>query len=265
MTAGHGDLQIPPWALRHKGLTSDGVDECIKSVRERVREGVDFIKIHCSGGIMSEDKIYWRNYRIDEIKAICEEAHAFEKHVAAHAEGTEGIKTALKGGVDTIEHGIYLDDECIDMMLDGKTYLIPTLCVTNACLKRGKETGAPASAIEKGRLAYEAHRNSVRKAYEKGVNIALGSDTFNLTRVGHNSIEFAEMVSVGIPPLEVISMGTHNAAKVLGISEVVGSIEEGKLADLVLFRKNPLENITILQDLSQISFVMQKGKVVIKK
>jgi len=266
MTAGHGDLQIPVWSLCDGGpAPADGVEECIKAVRARVGEGVDFIKIHSSGGIMSEDKLSWRNYRVEEIKAICDEAHAFEKRVAAHAEGTEGIKIALKGGVDTIEHGIYLDDECIKMMLKRNVYLVPTLCVTEACLKQGEATGAPKSSIEKGRSAYKVHRESLQKAYKAGVKIALGSDAFNLTRVANNAIEFSQMALAGIPPLEVIKAGTHNAAEALGIADKVGTIEEGKLADLILMRKNPLDDISVIEDHSQILLVVKNGKVVVNR
>jgi len=266
MTAGHGDLQVPPWALRDDSLNADGVDECIKAVRMRIREGVDFIKIHNSGGIMSDnDKLEWRNYRIEEIRAICEEAHAFERRVAAHAEGIEGVRTALLGGVDTIEHGVYLDDECIELLLEKKAFLIPTLCISYACSTIGEATGVPKALIEKGKRAAESHIKSFQAAYKAGVKIALGSDAFNLTRIGNNGLEYSLMAKAGMPPLDVIRAGTYGAADALGILGKTGTLEEGKCADLILLNGDPVKDMTILGNRAETSLVMKEGKILINR
>jgi imidazolonepropionase-like amidohydrolase len=169
MTAGHGDLFTPPWAVPISGDTADGVDECVKAVRARLRQGADFIKIHSGGGVMSEgDPIWWRNYSIEEIRAICDEAHAFRRKVAAHAHGTEGIKVALRGGVDSIEHGSLMDDEGREMMLEKEAYLVPTLATTGSIIKNGLKTGAPPASIEKGKFMYAKAQENFKKAYRMG-------------------------------------------------------------------------------------------------
>lgn len=265
MIAGHGDLFTPPWAMYQPGLTADGIDECIKAVRQRLREGVDFIKIHSSGGIMSEgDPLEWRNYRVEEVKAICDEAHDFGLKVAAHAHGTEGIKIALKGGVDTIEHGTYMDDEGRELMLEKGAYLVPTLATSGAVAKSGLKTGAPASSIAKGAGAYEQAKINFRKAYEAGVKIANGSDCFNLLRVRYNRQEFDELFELNIPTIEIIQIATRNAADALDILNETGTIEKGKDADLVVLKKNPLDDIAVLGSREETEYVFRKGEILVE-
>lgn len=266
MTAGHGDLFTPPWALPLSGEPVNGVDECIKAVRERLRQGADFIKIHSSGGVMSEgDPLWWRNYSEPEVRAICDEAHAFRRKVAAHAHGAEGIKIALRGGVDSIEHGTLMDDEGRELMLEKDAYLVPTLATTGSIAKNGLKTGAPPASIEKGKEMYVIAQNNFRKAYEMGIKIANGSDCFNLLRVRYNRIEFDELFEVGVPPLEIIKFATYNAADLLGILDEVGTIEIGKTADLILLDGNPCKDITVLGSRDQTKLVMRNGKIMINK
>lgn len=266
MTAGHGDLFTPPWAHPLSGPTANGVDECVKAVRERLRQGADFIKIHSSGGVMSEgDPIWWRNYSEPEIRAICDEAHAFRRKVAAHAHGTEGIKTAIRGGVDSIEHGSLMDDEGREMMLEHDVYLVPTLATTGSVAKNGLKTGAPAASIEKGKFMYTQAQENFKKAYKMGVKIANGSDCFNLLRVRYNRIEFDELYEVEVPPLDIIKIATHNAADLLGILDETGTVETGKTADLILLSENPLKNIHALGDRDKTKLVMRYGKVMVNK
>lgn len=264
MTAGHGDLFTPPWALKEPGQTCDGTDECIKAVRNRIRQGVDFIKIHSSGGTMSEgDSPHWRNFREEEIRAICDEAHAFGLKVAAHAHGSLGIKTALRGGVDSIEHGYFMDDEGRELMLEKGAYLIPTLATSAAPVKYGKKIGAPAESLAKGVAKYETAKINFKKAYSYGIKIANGSDCFNLLRVRYNREEFDELAEMGISSLEIIKLATHNAADALGILEKTGTIEIGKEADLILLSDNPLKDITVLGDRTRTKMVIRNGKTLI--
>lgn len=266
MTAGHGDLFTPPWAVPISGDTADGVDECIKAVRARLRQGADFIKIHSSGGVMSEgDPIWWRNYSEEEIRAICDEAHAFRRKVSAHAHGTDGIKTALRGGVDSIEHGSLMDDEGREMMLKNGTYLVPTLATTASIVKNGLKTGAPPASIEKGKFMYSKAQENFKKAYRMGVKIANGSDCFNLLRVRYNRNEFDELYELEVPPLEIIKLATHNAADLLGILHETGTLECGKLADMILLSENPLNDISALGDRDRTKLVMRYGKIMVNK
>lgn len=266
MTAGHGDLQIPPWAYREPGLTADGVDECIKAVRSLVRDGVDFVKIHCSGGCMSNnDKLEWRNYSVKEIKAITEEAHAFDLRVAAHAEGREGIMTALLGGVDTIEHGFYLDDESIELMLKTGAYLIPTLSVGGAIMENQDSLGIPDECLIKSINSHEENRKSAIAAYKAGVKIAYGSDAFNVPRVRESTKEFKYMYDAGFPTLAIIRAATLGAADAMNIMDDTGSIEKGKSADMIILTEDPRNDITVLGDPNRTCMVMKQGRVVINK
>lgn len=266
MTAGHGDLFTPPWATPLSGPTADGVDECVKAVRTRLRQGADFIKIHASGGVMSEgDPIWWRNYSEQEISAICEEAHAFHRKVSAHAHGTEGIKVALRGGVDSIEHGSLMDDEGRELMLEKDAYLVPTLATTASIVKNGLKTGAPPASIEKGSFMYKKAQENLKKAYRMGIKIANGSDCFNLLRVRYNRQEFDELFELEIPPLEIIKMATHNAADLLGILDETGTIEVGKTADIIMLCDNPLKDISALGSREKTKLVMRYGKIMINK
>lgn len=266
MTAGHGDLQIPPWAYREPGLTCDGVDECIKAVRCRLREGVDFIKIHTSGGCMSNnDRLEWRNYRVEEIRAITDEAHAFGLRVAAYAEGREGIRTALLGGVDTIEHGFYLDDELIEIMLKQGTYLIPTLSVGGIIIEKKDSLGIPKDCYDKSVASHEANRKSALAAYKAGVKIAYGSDAFNVPRVRESANEFRYMYEAGIPTLAIIRAATLGAADAMNIMDETGSIEKGKFADMILVSDDPRQDITVLGDPDRTCMVMKQGRIVVQK
>lgn len=266
MTAGHGDLFTPPWAHPLSGPTADGIDECVKAVRERLRMGADFIKIHSGGGIMSEgDPLWWRNYSEPEIRAICDEAHAFRRKVAAHAHGSDGIKVALRGGVDSIEHGSLMDDEGRALMLEKNAYLVPTLATTGSVVKNGLKTGAPPASIEKGQYMYKQAQENFKKAYAMGIKIANGSDCFNLLRVRYNRIEFDELYEVEVPPLEIIRMATRNAADLLGILDETGTIETGKAADLILLDGDPCRDITALGDRDRTRLVMRRGKIMIDK
>ena len=226
----------------------------------------DFIKIATTGGVMSEQGAPTSTqYTVDEIKAITEEAHALGKKVAAHAQGNQGIKNALLGGVDTIEHGIYLDDEAVEMLLDREAFLIPTLAVVEAILVGGPKAGIREVSLKKARSIGEDHLKSFNLAWRAGVKIGLGTDYFLSPLVigefmGNHAKELELYVRAGLSPLEAIVCATGNNAQALGLADSLGTIEAGKRADILVVRGDPLADITILQDRANIETVYKAGR-----
>lgn len=262
-TGGHGDKHmLPP---EYSAGVCDGVPECMKAARNVFREGADFIKINSTGGVLSEkDDPKSSQFTIEEIEAIVYEAEAVGSFVASHAQGAQGIKTALKAGVRTIEHGIYIDDEGIDLMLKKSAILVPTLAIVQRIVDEGDKYGVPEYGLTKARRVYEDHKQNMKKAYEAGVTIALGSDysSNNLTSLGENTLELRLLVDiVGMTPMEAIVAGTKNAAQALGMGDVIGTIEEGKLADILVVDGNPLDYISILLDKERIEKVFVDGEI----
>ena len=180
-TAGHGDLAhfLPIEWIKERGIgrIADGVGECRKAAREQLRLGANFIKMCTTGGVMSEkDQATSSQFSMEEIKAIVEEAHSADVKAASHAQGTQGIKNALAAGVDTIEHGFYIDDEIIDTMLAQQSFLVPCLSIVEAIVNKGKEAGVPEVSLSKARQAQEAHLRSFEKACHAQIPIACGCD-----------------------------------------------------------------------------------------
>jgi imidazolonepropionase-like amidohydrolase len=268
MTAGHADRAMgrANWHIRPQD-TADGVDEVRKRVRERVRTGFEWIKITTTGGVLSEgDESWWRNYTLDEIKAITDEAHALGRRVAAHAHGREGIKNAILGGVDTIEHGIYLDDGLLEMMVQRGLFLVPTMTIGRAFQERAREAGLSEEAIRKGEAVMEVVMENMARAHQAGVRIAMGTDcSGNLAHAGENAWELALMVEIGMSPMEAIVAATGNAAQALGLAAVTGTLEVGKKADLILVEGDPLEDIKILRQKERVQLVMKEGKIVVDR
>ena len=264
MTAGHLDLMRHPSLPRMPEDTADGVWEVRRRVRQHARNGADFIKICTSGGVVSEvDEVDWRNYTLEEIMAITDEAHALKKRVAAHAQGNLGIKNAIRGGVDTIEHGIYLDDEAIEMMLKAGCYLVPTLTVSDAEMTRGKEAGISARSLEKAHRVHPIRLESARRAHQAGVKIVCGTDTASIALHGRNAKELELLVrEAGLSPMQAIQSATSLAAEALGIQGKVGTVEAGKLADLLVVEGDPGSDVRILQDPQKIKKVYKNGKLV---
>ena len=265
MTAGHADPAMgrANWPIRPED-TADGVDEVRKRVREHVRSGFDWIKITTTGGVLSEgDESWWRNYTLEEIKAITDEAHALGRRVAAHAHGREGIKSAILGGVDTIEHGIHLDAELLEMMIERKLFLVPTMTIGRAFQERAQEVGLSEDAIRKGNAVMEVVMENMARAHRAGVRIAMGTDcSGNLARAGENAWELELMVEIGMSSMEAIVAATGDAAQALGLGEVTGTLEVGKKADLILVESDPLKDIRILRQREQILLVLKEGEIV---
>lgn len=240
MTGGHG------WK---SGLESDGVDECRKNARLLLREGVDLIKIMATGGVMTKGvEPGSAQLTMEEMKVVIEEAHKADRKTATHAQGTQGIKNALRAGIDSIEHGIFLDDECIDMMVSQNTYLVPTLAAPRCILDAGKEKGMKDYVLRKANLVVDAHIESFKKAHARGVKIAMGTDAGTPFNYHENSaFELELMVKYGMSPMEAIVASTRNGADCIGVLKEYGTIEIGKVADIIALSANPLVDISAIR------------------
>jgi len=267
-TGGHGDSHFVPvdWAMaRGIGRIADGVDECRKAAREQLREGADFVKLCSSGGVMSEKDLPTScEFSLEEIRAIVEEAHHVGRKAASHAQGTQGIKNALIAGVDTIEHGYYLDDETIGMMIKQKTYLIPTLAIIQAIVSKGPKAGVPEVHVNKARKVQEPHLQSFHRAWKAGIKIGLGTDYLSdpMSPMGENAIELDLYVETGWSPMETIVSATKINSEAVGLNDKIGTLEVGKLADLIVVNGDPLQNISVLRNKSNIIYVYKGGRKV---
>jgi imidazolonepropionase-like amidohydrolase len=253
MTGGHG------WQV---GLEANGVDAVRKAAREQIKAGVDIVKLMATGGVLTPAVEPGSEQLTEaELKAGVEEAHKAGRKTATHAMGTKGILNALRAGIDSIEHGVYLDEEAVSLMVEKNVPLIPTLSALFNILNKGIEAGIPAFAVEKTLKVKPFHLESVRMARAAGARIAMGTDAgtpFNIH--GDNLRELKLLVDCGFSPMDAIEAGTRIAAQVLGMENQLGTIEEGKLADLVLIEGNPLEDIEILLKRELIRLVIKGGK-----
>lgn len=239
----------------------DGVDACRRKVREVLRAGADIIKICSTGGVLSPtDHPEFTQFSPEELDVIVREA-AYRRgvKVMAHAQGAEGIKNAVRAGIHSIEHGIFLDEEAIELMLKHGTFLVPTLLAPLAVLEVGEKGGMPEYGIRKSREVIEIHSESITRAHKAGVRIAMGTDAGVMPH-GTNLRELGLMVNIGMTPMEAIVATTKIAAECLGWQDQVGTIEAGKLADVVIVKTNPLQDIRSLENNDNIVFVMKDGK-----
>jgi imidazolonepropionase-like amidohydrolase len=253
MTGGHG------WPI---GREADGPDEVRKAAREQIRGGADLIKFMATGGVMTPGVEPGAvQLTEEELRAGIEEAHKAGRRTATHAMGTEGILNALRAGIDSIEHGVYMNEEAISFMKKKGIPFVPTLSALFHIEKKGVEAGIPAYAVEKTRRVKPHHLNSIRMAREAGVMVAAGTDAgtpFN--EHGQNVGEMIFLMDQGYSPADALRAGTSMAAKVLGVEKDFGTVEEGKVADLVVVNGNPLEDMKVL--LTSVAVVMQGGRVV---
>jgi len=268
-TGGHGDSWeicggfMPGMMDAHPGRPGaivDGPDEMRRKVRELIRADADVIKVATTGGVMSSrSRPQHAQFRPDELAVLVAEASAAERFVMAHAQGTQGIRNAINAGIRSIEHGIYLDDETIEMMLDAGTWLVPTLIAPMGVLEaveRGVEIAD--QVIAKATEVVGIHRDSVSRAMAAGVKIAMGTDS-GVTPHGQNLRELAEMAKLGMPGDQVLRSSTTVAADLLGVSDDLGTIQVGKLADLVIWDGSDLD---VSNMRSRIHTVIQDGAVV---
>ena len=271
-TGGHGDGWMPSGMTfdlmpPYPGMPAaicDGVEEVRKKVREVLRAGAEVIKVCSTGGVLSPtDHPEFTQFSEEELRVMVQEGE-FRRgiKVMAHAQGLEGIKNAVRAGIHSIEHGIFLDDEVIDLMLEKGTYLVPTLLAPLAVLEIGQQNGAmPEYGIRKARETIEVHSESIAKAYKAGVKIAMGTDAGVMPH-GTNLRELGLMVNIGLTPMEAIVATTKVAAECLGWQDRLGTLEAGKLADVVITASDPLANIRSLEDVRNIRIVIQDGRLV---
>jgi imidazolonepropionase-like amidohydrolase len=250
----------------HPGLPDgrcDGLDGVRLKVREVLRAGAEVVKVLATGGVLSPtDHPNFTQFSPEELDVIVREAaYRGGTKVMAHAQGGEGIKNAVRAGVCSIEHGIYLDDEAIELMLERGTFLVPTMIAAVAVLETGKKSGMPEYAIRKVRDVVEAHRDSISRAHKSGVKIAMGTDAGVMPH-GTNLRELGLMVEIGMTPMEAIVAATNTAAECLGWHDKVGTLQAGKLADIIITKTDPLRNIRSLEKTDNIILVMKGGEII---
>ncbi len=250
------DLQGDPGP--REGVVNS-VGDARKAVRQRYKDGADLIKITATGGVLSLAKNSHNPQFSDEVlRAIVETAADYGFHVAAHAHGAEGMKRAIRAGVKTIEHGTFMDDEAIRLMKEHGTYYVPTIMAGKWVEEKAAIDGYfPDVVRPKAAAVGPVISDTFAKAYKAGVKIAFGTDT-GVSPHGDNAQEFVYMVEGGMPPMEAIQSATRVTAELLGISGQVGTLEPGKLADVIAVRGDPLADVATLQD---VRFVMKEGVV----
>jgi imidazolonepropionase-like amidohydrolase len=238
---------------------ADGPDELIKAVRLQVKRGSQVIKIASTGGVLDlTENSSGAEFSIDEIKAVVETAKDYGLKVACHAHGAEGIRRAIIGGVASIEHGTFMNDEDFELAKQHGTYLVPTIIAGRSTADSAKIPGYFPPVIERKALEVGPKiQATFGRAYKAGVKIAFGTDA-GVYPHGKNALEFQYMVEAGMPPMEAIKAATVNAADLLGMTNKVGSISKGKFADIVAVDGDPLSDIKTLQ---KMAFVMKDGKV----
>ncbi len=262
ITGGHADENYLPWDFHYQG---DGVADGVEGVRAKTREiikyGADVIKFCATGGVLSlGDDPKHAAFTLDEMKTIVSEAHRLGRKVAAHAHGGEGLKQAVIAGVDSIEHGTYIDDEGIRLMKEKGTYLVPTIYLTDWFLENYEKLGLPAEIIAKAKEVMPAMKRNLTHAVQQGVPVAFGTDAAVYPH-GQNAREFAVLVRMGLTPLQAIQTATVHASRLLGREDRIGAVEVGKFADLVAVEGDPTKDVT---ELERVKFVM-KGGVVVRK
>lgn len=272
ITGGHGDsytksgIQLPILQDGYPGLPSgicDGVNEVRKKAREMLRAGADVLKVHATGGVTSAtDHPDYTQFSLEELKVIVEEAQfRNNRKVMAHAQGLQGVKQCIEAGIHSIEHGIYLDDEAVQLMKEKEMYLVPTLLAPLSVIEFAEELGMSENSIKKSKQVMQDHIDSFKKAHQAGVKIAMGTDA-GVFKHGTNLRELELMVEHGMTEMEAIVSSTKTAAECLGYDEDLGTIEVGKKADFILLDQNPLEDIKVLRDPNNIKVVSIDGQIV---
>ncbi len=263
-TGGHGDMhgyrRDITKATEGGGLgVCDGADDCTRAVRDVIKSGADVIKITATGGVLSNTAAgVNQQFTDEELSAIVNTAHHLGRKVTAHAHGTEGIKAALRAGVDSIEHGSFLDKDTVKLFKKQNAYLVPTL-LAGATVKEEvlNNPNMPKAIADKVEVVAPKMEASFKLALKNNVKIAFGTDS-GVSRHGDNAKEFELLVKYGMTPKQAIKSATVEAAKLLGQSESLGDLSVGKQADIISVNMNVLDNIS---ELSQVQFVMKGGKV----
>src|ERR1700685_1025329 len=260
ITGGHADENFlaPQYNFSSDGV-ADGVNGVTAKVRENIKYGADVIKFMANRCVLSEgDTPALAQYSPEEMKAIVDTAHGLGRKVAAHAHGTTGIKYAVLAGVDSIEHGSYINDEDIQLMKQRGTYLVPTGYLEDWLTENLQTLGLTPSMIEKAKIVLPIAQKNISHAFKEGVKVAFGTDAAVYPH-GLNAHEFGKMVSMGLTPLQSIQAATVNAADLIGWCDSVGTVEAGKFSDLVAVEGDPLADVHVLEN---VHFVMKGGEVI---
>ena len=261
-TGGHADINgwNPDVPTPGYAMIADGADALRRAVRYQVKYGADVIKVTASGGVLSHgDSVHDQAYTYEELRAIVETADLLDTPVGAHAHSPAAMNDAIRAGVASIEHGTLIDDEGIRLAKEHGTFIVPTLYTLDYIIEEGAENGVPEYAIVKAKEMAAQQRERLAAAFHAGVRFAYGTDAAVFPH-GRNARDFAIMVDeMDISPMAAIRTATRNAAELLGWAEDLGSLEDGKLADIIAVEGNPLDNIRLLED---VRFVMKGGEVV---
>ena len=271
ITGGHGDAETPAGvdltgdlpAVEMPNGIADGVDEVRRVVRQQIRAGADWIKVMATGGVYSlMDAPDAVQYTVDEMRVMVDEADsAGIRGVMAHAENASGIKNALRAGIRSIDHGDGLDDEAIDLMLERDVPLVPTFLITEEMLREDRVSSGvtPSWAVEKVQLLLAEIEPRFRHAVERGVRIAMGTDG---GLGSHLPTEVSLMVEHGLSPVAALRAATIDAAGLLGLDAEIGTLEPGKVADILLVDGDPIANPSLWREPSSVSLVVKGGRVV---
>ena len=269
MTAGHGDLHGMPLQMareafeRHWGEDGivDGPEEARAGVRRMLRAGARVIKIHASGGVMSQiDDPHLPQFSKAELEAIVDEATRMEVLVAAHTHGKRGMMAAIEAGVKTLEHGTYLDEEVADAMVENGVILVPTRFIVEFLVTEGEKRGIPEYAKRKIAQTAENHQNAITIAVEKGVKIAMGTDIFSSGLWGRNGEELGHLVACGMTPLQAIEAATANGPATLGPKAPnSGQLKSGMDADVICVTGDPTSDVSVLADSNNVTHVFKGG------
>ncbi|CAN5297775.1 amidohydrolase family protein [soil metagenome] len=263
VASGHGDAnnlnrQLTRAARDEMDNICNGADSCREAVRNQILQGAEVIKFAATGGVGSDVAGgLARQMFEDEMQAIVETARTFGRKTTAHAHGKDGIDAALRAGVDSIDHGSFIDDETIALFKERGAYLVPTMMAPIAALEQARRGDRPPASLVKAEEAAAAMIESHKRAYRAGVKVAFGTDS-GVSKHGLNAQEFKLMVDAGMTPAAAIQAATVNAAELLGRSASLGTIERGKDADIIAVKGNPLDDVTRLEN---VGFVMRRGVV----
>ena len=262
-TGGHADSHYNPYIEADafmSGYAADGPAEMMKAVRYNIKYGADFIKFMATGGVMSlGTTVGAQQMSLEEMKAICDTAKLYGLTIATHAHGTSGINDAIRAGVTSVEHGMLMNEEGIELMKEHGTTLVPTLIAAERIIVKGKEIGTPDWAIAKAEYVFGNATRNFKRCLDEGVKIAFGTDSgtpYNFH--GKQTYEFELMVKYGMTPTQALMAATKGSSELMCKDHEIGSIEPGKFADVVAFDGDPIADVKAL---TSCSFVMKGGEV----